>query len=115
MLFDRIKQRRERLGYTQDELAEYTSISLSQISRIERGVSNPTADVLYRISKALQCSADYLLGLVDDPDSNVTDQLSDMELRLVSALRKGELSYLLDMIGEHFQELLESKRSITGN
>lgn len=115
MLSDRIRQRRERLGYTQDELAEYTGTSLSQISRIERGLSDPTADVLYRVSKALRCSADYLLGLVDNPDSTVTDQLSDMELRLVSALRKGELNDLLDMIGEHFQELLESKRSITGN
>lgn len=44
---------REQEGITQVELAERTGISQADISRIERGATNPTAKTLQRIAEAL--------------------------------------------------------------
>lgn len=45
--------RRNEAGWTQRRLAEATWIDQSEISRIERGVGNPTEDTLALMAKAL--------------------------------------------------------------
>ena len=50
----RIKIVRQRSGLTQDQLAELVGLSPKYISGIERGVENPTMDILLRIAKALE-------------------------------------------------------------
>ena len=67
MIADRIKQRRNQLGISQLTLAYAINTSPTQISRYERGENDPTGMVLIALTKALNTSADYLLGLVDDP------------------------------------------------
>ena len=54
-----IVELRERNGLTQVELAERCGISQGDISRIERGVTSPTARTLQRIAEVL--SADVRL------------------------------------------------------
>lgn len=49
----RIKVVRQRSGLTQDQLAEKVDLSPKYISGIERGVENPTMDILIRLSKVL--------------------------------------------------------------
>ncbi len=49
-----IKKFREKANKTQEELAEQAGIHVSYISRIERGVVNPSYDVLEGIAKALK-------------------------------------------------------------
>lgn len=44
---------RKQRGVSQRELGEVTGIHQSEISRIERGVGNPTEDTLARIGQAL--------------------------------------------------------------
>ncbi|MDA8296246.1 MAG: helix-turn-helix transcriptional regulator [Actinomycetota bacterium] len=44
---------RERRGLTQEDLAKRTGIDQGDISRIERGASNPTERTLLRIGDAL--------------------------------------------------------------
>jgi len=48
-----IKNRRKVLGLTIRDLAELTSLSKTTISQIERGLSNPTFDVLQNILEFL--------------------------------------------------------------
>jgi transcriptional regulator with XRE-family HTH domain len=61
---ERIVDLRTSRGLKQKELAELVGISPSQISRIETGKSkNITADTIARLAKALNISADYILGL----------------------------------------------------
>lgn len=48
-----LKKLREKNGFSQEELANIADVSLSQISRIERGVINPTICTVRELAKAL--------------------------------------------------------------
>jgi len=56
-----VRSIREKCGYTVTELAEMVNTSKSHISRIEKGESQPSVDVLYKISKALNVPIDDLI------------------------------------------------------
>lgn len=60
-LGNRIRIAREKMGITQEDLAERVDISPSHISVIERGVKASRVDTLVRIANELDVSADYLL------------------------------------------------------
>lgn len=49
-----IKAERVRKALTQEELAEAINMSLSHISKIEQGLTSPTAIAIYKISKVLE-------------------------------------------------------------
>lgn len=66
-LGERVRKRREQLGLSQRELARVSGISQPTISNIERGVQEEvTTTVLRPLARALQCSADLLIGLYED-------------------------------------------------
>lgn len=48
-----IRKRRKELGITQPELAELAGVNVNTVVRLERGVTNPTLDVLVRIGEVL--------------------------------------------------------------
>jgi len=48
-----VTELREKRGLTQAELAEFCGVDQGDISRIERGSTNPTARTLQRIATAL--------------------------------------------------------------
>jgi transcriptional regulator with XRE-family HTH domain len=48
-----VKLRRKELGLSQEELADLAEIDRTYASQIERGVANPSLEVLFRISSAL--------------------------------------------------------------
>lgn len=48
-----IRERRKELGITQPELAELAGVNVNTVVRLERGVTNPTLEVLVRIGEAL--------------------------------------------------------------
>lgn len=60
-LGDRIKERREELGWTQDVLAEKAGISKGFLSDLENSKRNVGADTLLDIAKVLGLSLDYLM------------------------------------------------------
>lgn len=63
-IHERIGDLRTSKGLQQKELAELVGISPSQVSRIETGESkNITADTIAKLARALNVSADYILGL----------------------------------------------------
>ena len=57
----RIRNARAKAGITQSELAEMMNMTDNQISNIERGLCEPHAEVLRRISEVLGVSTDSLL------------------------------------------------------
>lgn len=46
--------RRKKLGWSQEELSWVCAVSVSQISRIERGLCNPTFETIEKLEAALE-------------------------------------------------------------
>ena len=64
-----IRQQRERTNLSLRRLAEKAGISNPYLSQIERGLKKPSAEILTRISRALEISANSLYkraGLIDE-------------------------------------------------
>jgi transcriptional regulator with XRE-family HTH domain len=59
-LAQRIKALRNRKGYSQEELAEKTGLSLRTIQRIENGETEPRGDSLKRLAAAFDVSPDEI-------------------------------------------------------
>lgn len=53
-LASRIKELREELGLSQEDVAHGAAISVSQVSRIERGLLNPTVSTVFHIARAMK-------------------------------------------------------------
>lgn len=60
-------QLRAERGIYQKQLAEYLSVSIGTISNYENGIHSPDLNTLCRIAEYFNVSADYLLGLTDNP------------------------------------------------
>ncbi|MDE7138822.1 MAG: helix-turn-helix domain-containing protein [Ruminococcus sp.] len=60
-LGQKIKHRREELGYTQAELAQKVQASQPYISRLEKGNFNPSTQMIISLAVTLDVSIDYLL------------------------------------------------------
>lgn len=58
---ERIKKRRNELGWTQDQLAQKAGISKSFLSDLENGKRSVSADNLLDIARVLSLSLDYLM------------------------------------------------------
>ncbi len=56
-----LKAERYRKGITQAELAEYTNVSESTISLLERGIQTPSIFLVFDISKVLEIDINDLL------------------------------------------------------
>lgn len=60
---DRIRARREHLGWTQAKLAELLNIKVGTLSGYERNYRMPDARMLQLLSAKMDVTSDYLLGL----------------------------------------------------
>lgn len=58
---------REEKGLAQKVVAELLDVTRTQVSDIENGKSGTNLDRFYQLCKFYQVSADYLLGITDDP------------------------------------------------
>ena len=58
---ERIRRARENEHLTQEQLAEICSLSAAHMGHIERGTRPPSLEAVFRISKSLHVSMDYLL------------------------------------------------------
>ena len=71
----RIKLRREQLGLTLEDIATQVEVARSTIQRYEAGsIARPKLPVLHSISRALNVSPDWLLGISD----NMFDSTSNL-------------------------------------
>ena len=92
-----IRQQRERANLSLRRLADTAGISNPYLSQIERGIRKPSAEILSRISRALEISANSLYskaGLMDEEaqSPSVFDAIEGDE-RLSSSHKK----VLMDM------------------
>ena len=84
MLFkDRLKIARERKNISQSELAKISGLHPSSISHFENGKRDPNIKNIKKLSLALMCTSDFLLGLTID---DVEMELSDLKFRVRAVL-----------------------------
>jgi transcriptional regulator with XRE-family HTH domain len=58
----RVRERRERLGLSQEQLSERAGLHWTYISGVERGRRNPSLNTLARLAKALAVSLPRLVS-----------------------------------------------------
>ena len=75
----RIRQRRRALDITQEKFEEMTGIKQSHLSALESDrIKIVKSDTLVKLARALQVSADWLLGLHEDDESEVLPTAVDL-------------------------------------
>jgi transcriptional regulator with XRE-family HTH domain len=84
MFYDKLKKELEQRNLNLNKLAKACGINQSATSRYKTGAM-PNTEVLVKICKYLNVSADYLLDLDDAPPP---PNLSDQEQELLAAFRE---------------------------
>lgn len=64
MVENRIKEYRETLGWSQEQLARKSGVSRSMIGDVETGVHMPTIEVVLRLAEVLETPIEKLFSLV---------------------------------------------------
>jgi len=63
----RLREARKASGEKQEDLGAFLGVGKSQISELERGSASTTLEKFSAICEHYNISADYLLGLTDEP------------------------------------------------
>ena len=72
---------RKRKGLSQSDLGKKVDTSGDIIGRYERGVINPSIEVIIKIADTLEVSIDYLVGKTDlELDKDTLQRLKDIAL-----------------------------------
>lgn len=95
----RIKKIRKQTSYTQATLAEAAGFSTAYIANIERG-SQVSLTALYNISRVLQVSMDYLLGL-----TFLTEDAQERVKKLFVDCTPQQQEFLLTALFDLYQNL----------
>lgn len=87
---DRMRARREQKGWTQKKVAERLNLLPTAYANYENGSRGIRADMVKDIATALECTTNYLLGEVDNPEETVYDEVSkftDAEIQFLRSMR----------------------------
>ncbi|MCC8072979.1 MAG: helix-turn-helix domain-containing protein, partial [Clostridiales bacterium] len=82
---DRIKYSREKNNLTQTELAKKLAVTRSSVNAWEMGITIPSTERLAELTKVLNVSADFLLGIDDSEKISLAD-LNETQKHLVYEL-----------------------------
>ena len=69
-LGNKLKNARKSRGITREELSALSGVSTRHISKIEKGVMNPSYEILTQIATALGMTLDYFFASDNDEDEN---------------------------------------------
>ena len=74
LMGQRLSAIRESKGISRKEVTELLKVTRTQVSDIENGKSGTNLDRFYQLCEFYQVSADYLLGITDDPTWRGTEE-----------------------------------------
>ena len=83
---NRIKQLRNELNITQQELADKINCAKCTIAMYENGKRKPSIKVLFKLSKIFDCSIDYILGKSSVRSTEVIE-LSNIEIAFATGMK----------------------------
>jgi transcriptional regulator with XRE-family HTH domain len=96
LLGARIKSLRRARERTQEEVAERVGLSVNYLSRIERGLENPTLDLLLGIAEMLKVEpVDLFTFEHEEPDPK---RLRQFLARLVAEAKDHQLSHAVKVL-----------------
>ena len=93
MLQENIKIIRKDRGLTQEELAIRVNVVRQTVSKWEKGLSVPDAELLQKIAEVLEVSVSQLLGREEEPEKDrneVAEQLSRINEQLAIKNRRAK-------------------------
>lgn len=93
MFSKNLKTIRKAKGYTQEELAIKVNVVRQTVSKWEKGLSVPDADVLSHIAEVLEVSVSELLGAEikqEDSKNKVAEQLAKISEQLAIKNRRSK-------------------------
>ena len=79
----RIKELRKKNGWTQEYLGDLVDVQKATISKYEKGIVEPSTEVLKKMSVLFNVSTDYLLGRNDVPVTVIPQE----EMSLLNGFR----------------------------
>lgn len=91
MLGDNIRNLRKQKGFTQEELAIRLNVVRQTVSKWEKGLSVPDAEILQRLAETLEVSVEQLLGAgsaLEKSGSEVVEQLARINEQLAIKNRR---------------------------
>ena len=91
----RLKELREKAGYSQAQLAKKIGVGQSTVGMWENGKNKPQNAKLEMLATLFDVSIDYLLGRIDDPNGVIQD---------VSQESLSEMRYALDKKTKDFTD-----------
>ncbi len=88
-LGERIKETRNKIGFTQEEAAEMLDIAYSSYVKIENGFQSPSLNLLMKISKFYSVTIDYLIYGNNKVEFNQSDKIN----ALIRVIDKDKLKH----------------------
>lgn len=82
---EKLRSLRIEKNLTQKQVADRIGLAISAVSSYESGSRYPTYDTLIKLARMFHVSTDYLLGIADKRNIDVTG-LEDEDVGLISQL-----------------------------
>ena len=91
MFPQRLKQLRKELGLSQKSLSEHLGVTQQAVGKWETGRSSPDPTTLARLAELLETSADYLLGISEQPAELAAPSLpyAESPIPVIGTVRAG--------------------------
>lgn len=102
---DRLRAAREAAGLTQSQLSAISGVGIQQIHRYENGKGDASVSGLKRLAAQLRVSADYLLGLSDDPQGYGALNLCEDERSLIEAYTVADAGKVVELLAARMQRM----------
>lgn len=100
----RIRQQREHIGLTQEQLGEACDLSSSFVGHIERGSRKLSVESLYKLASVLGVSVDYLLFDRMLQETTLPNEISSL-LQDSEPLKRQQFWRTVKVLAYHIDEL----------
>lgn len=105
---DRIRTIREKLELTGEEFGNLLSVTKTAVSNWENNNRKPDSDMIIKIAKLGNVTTDYLLGLTNDPNTNIYKVTVDNEEFKIGI----DKNYPHDLKPEQVEQLIKELKSV---
>ncbi len=104
----RIRNYRNQLNFSQEELAERCGLHPTYIGQLERGEKNPTIETIGKISAALNVSMSTLFEKLDDMNNDSINSYPLTAYQLVNNADVNEQEQLINIL----QDIIKYKKMV---